>query len=81
MRFAYILIKAESGKIRAVADQLAEMEEASEVHSISGPYDILAKVRVEKYEDLGDLVPGKFQKIRESGRRTPSSYSISSSRR
>ena len=63
MRFAYILIKAESGKIRAVADQLAEMEEVSEVHSISGPYDILAKVMVEKYEDLGDLVPGKFQKI------------------
>jgi DNA-binding Lrp family transcriptional regulator len=63
MRFAYILIKAESGKIRAVADQLAEMEEVSEVHSISGPYDILTKVRVEKYEDLGDLVPGKFQKI------------------
>jgi DNA-binding Lrp family transcriptional regulator len=63
MRFAYILIKAESGKIRAVADQLAEMEEVSEVHSISGPYDVLAKVRVEKYEDLGDLVPGKFQKI------------------
>jgi DNA-binding Lrp family transcriptional regulator len=39
------------------------MEEVSEVHSISGPYDVLAKVRVEKYEDLGDLVPGKFQKI------------------
>ncbi len=63
MRFAYVLIKAESGKIRAVADQLAEMEEVSEVHSISGPYDILAKVRVEKYEDLGDVVPGKFQGI------------------
>jgi len=63
MRFAYILIKAESGKIKEVADQLAEIEEISEVHSMSGPYDILTKVRVDQYEDLGDMVPGKIQKI------------------
>jgi len=63
MRFAYILIKAESGKIREVADRLAEIEEISEVHSISGPYDLLAKARVERYEDLGDMVPGKIQGI------------------
>ncbi|MDH7500077.1 MAG: Lrp/AsnC ligand binding domain-containing protein [candidate division NC10 bacterium] len=63
MRFAYIMIKSESGKIREVADQLAEIEEISEVHSISGPYDLLAKVRVEQYEDLGDMVPEKIQKI------------------
>jgi DNA-binding Lrp family transcriptional regulator len=63
MRFAYILIKAESGRIGEVADRLAEIDEISEVHSISGPYDILAKVRVEKYEDLGDMVPGKLQKV------------------
>jgi len=63
MRFAYILIKSESGRIKEVADQLAEIEEISEVHSISGPYDLLAKVRVDQYEELGDMVPGKIQKI------------------
>lgn len=63
MRFAYILIKAESGRIKEIADQLAEIEEISEVHSISGPYDLLTKVRVDRYEDLGDMVPGKIQKI------------------
>jgi DNA-binding Lrp family transcriptional regulator len=63
MRFAYVLIKAVSGKIREVADRLAEMEEVSEVHSVSGPYDLLAKLRVGSYEELGQVVPERIQKI------------------
>src|SRR5688572_13761232 len=33
MRFAYILIKVERGRVREVANQLIELEEVSEVHS------------------------------------------------
>ena len=44
MRFAYILIKVERGQVREVAKQLIELDEVSEVHSISGPYDLIAKV-------------------------------------
>jgi DNA-binding Lrp family transcriptional regulator len=69
MRFAYILIKVERGRVREVANQLIELEEVSEVHSISGPHDLIAKIMVATYDDLGETIPDKVhhvQGIRET---------------
>jgi DNA-binding Lrp family transcriptional regulator len=69
MRFAYILIKVERGQVREVANQLIELDEVSEVHSISGPYDLIAKVMVPTYDALGEAIPDKvhaMQGIRET---------------
>jgi DNA-binding Lrp family transcriptional regulator len=60
MRFAYVLIKVERGCVHAVANQLIELEEVSEVHSISGPHDLIAKVMVPTYDDLGAAIPEKI---------------------
>jgi DNA-binding Lrp family transcriptional regulator len=57
MRFAYILIKVERGQVREVAKQLIELDEVSEVHSISGPYDLIAKMMVLTYDALGEAIP------------------------
>jgi DNA-binding Lrp family transcriptional regulator len=59
MRFAYVLIKVERGCVHDVANQLIELEEVSEVHSISGPHDLMAKVMVPTYDDLGATIPEK----------------------
>ena len=63
MRFAYILIKTERGRLRAVAEQLIELEEVSEVHSISGPHDLIAKIMVPTYDHLGDTIPDKIHRV------------------
>jgi DNA-binding Lrp family transcriptional regulator len=63
MRFAYILIKVERGRVREVANQLIELEEVSEIHSISGPHDLIAKIMVPTYDDLGETIPEKIHRI------------------
>ena len=63
MRFAYVLIKVERGCVHDVANQLIELEEVSEVHSISGPHDLIAKVMVPTYDDLGATIPEKIHRM------------------
>ena len=46
MRFAYILIKVERGQVREVANQLIELDEVSEVHSILVMFFVLCIVIV-----------------------------------
>jgi DNA-binding Lrp family transcriptional regulator len=47
-----------------VAEALSEMEGVYEVHMISGDWDLLAKVRGESVEAIGDLV---IQRLRRLG--------------
>jgi DNA-binding Lrp family transcriptional regulator len=63
MRFAYILIKVERGRVREVANQLIELEEVSEIHSVSGPHELIAKIMVPIYDDLGETIPEKIHRI------------------
>jgi DNA-binding Lrp family transcriptional regulator len=53
----FVFIKCELGKGDVVANSMAEIEGVSEVYSISGNYDLIAKVYVERYEDLATVVP------------------------
>jgi DNA-binding Lrp family transcriptional regulator len=53
----FVFIKCELGQVERVANQIAEIEGVSEVYSISGNYDLLAKVYVERYEDFATVVP------------------------
>ncbi len=57
---AIILMKAARDKINAVAEKLAEMEEISEVYSVSGVYDLVAVVRVRNNDGLAHLVTQKM---------------------
>jgi DNA-binding Lrp family transcriptional regulator len=63
MKAAFVLMKCELGKIEAVANQVIEMEGVSEVHSITGPFDLLVKLYAPTYEDFGDLIPDRIQKV------------------
>ena len=60
---AIILLTAERPRIRAVAEQLAECEEISEVYSVSGSYDLVAIVRVHSNEELAVLVTERLAAI------------------
>ena len=62
---ALVLMKVEKGKIQNVASTLGTFEEVKEVLSVTGEYDLVAKVQVKEYENMSDIVTDKFQKIDE----------------
>lgn len=58
---ALVLFKAERGKIPRLANQLGAIQEVVEVLSITGQYDLMAKIQVHDYENLSDIVTEKMQ--------------------
>ncbi len=58
-----ILINCQRGVINAVAEALAELDEISEVYSVSGNYDLVVVVRVKTNDDLAGLVTDHLIKI------------------
>ncbi|HEX7622545.1 MAG TPA: Lrp/AsnC ligand binding domain-containing protein [Anaeromyxobacteraceae bacterium] len=63
MKAAFVLIRCELGRIEDVANALMEIEGVSEVHSITGPWDLLAKLYAPDYDAFSDVIPGRVQKI------------------
>lgn len=63
MQTFFVEIKCALGKTYDVASALAELEIASEIYSIAGNYDILAKFYVDKEVDIGHFVGQKVQII------------------
>jgi DNA-binding Lrp family transcriptional regulator len=53
----FVFIKCELGRVDTVANKIVEVDGVSEVYSISGNYDLLVKVYVERYEDFANVVP------------------------
>ncbi len=58
---ALVLFKVEKGMIPSLATQLGAIEEVVEVFSITGEYDLIAKIQVREYEHLSDIVTDKMQ--------------------
>ena len=56
MQCFFVQIKCALGRTYAVASALAEAEIASEIYSIAGDYDILAKFYVSAGTDIGHFV-------------------------
>lgn len=63
MQTFFVEIKCALGRTYEVANALAEAEIASEIHSIAGPYDILAKFYVARDIDVGHFVGTHVQAI------------------
>ena len=49
---------------RETADEIADLRGISEVHMISGEWDMLLKVRGSSMEDIGKLVIDKLREIK-----------------
>jgi hypothetical protein len=59
----FVFIKCELGQVETVANKIVEVDGVSEVYSISGNYDLLVKVYVERYEDFANVVPQWIHRI------------------
>lgn len=53
---ALVLMKVERGAINAVAQSLLDIPGVAEVYSITGEYDLMALLRLARYEDLAEVV-------------------------
>ena len=63
MQTFFVEIKCALGRTYEVASALAEAEIASEIYSIAGHYDILAKFYAPTDADIGRFVGEKVQTI------------------
>ena len=63
MQTFFVEIKCALGKTYEVANALAEAEIASDIHSIAGHYDILAKCYVPRETDIGHFIGENVQII------------------
>lgn len=63
MQCFFVQIKTKLGEAYAVADSLAQEEIASEIHSTSGEYDLLAKFYVEDDVDVGRFVNERLHPV------------------
>jgi DNA-binding Lrp family transcriptional regulator len=64
MTFAFVLVKCEPGHLEEVANAIMEIDGVSEVHSITGPFDLLVKLYAPSYQAFGDLIPDRLQKVK-----------------
>ena len=63
MKAAFVLVKCQLGRLEQVANALMEIEGVSEVHSVTGPWDLLVKLYAPDHEAFGDLIPDQLQKV------------------
>ena len=64
MQAIFILVKCELGTAYQVAARMVdEIEEISEVYSISGVYDLMVKCYLPKDRDIGHFVTDTVQKL------------------
>ena len=63
MQTIFVMLKCELGHAYEVADQAVEVEQVSEVHSISGQYDLMLKCFLESGQDIGQFVVEVLQKL------------------
>ena len=60
---ALVLIKAETGLINELAEQLADVPGLNEVFSVAGQYDLVALVRVKENEELAEVISKRVRKL------------------
>ncbi len=64
MQTIFVMVKCELGKAYEVADQAVQkIEPVSEVHSISGQYDLLMKCYLAQDDDIGRFVTEHVQTL------------------
>jgi DNA-binding Lrp family transcriptional regulator len=64
MKTIFVFAKCELGQAYKVADEaVLDVEQVSEVHSISGQYDLLIKCYLDDDADIGHFVTEKLQTL------------------
>ncbi|HTO01243.1 MAG TPA: Lrp/AsnC ligand binding domain-containing protein [Microthrixaceae bacterium] len=60
---AVVLIEAEPAAITDLAQQLVEIDNVSEVYSVTGEFDLVVMVRVREHQELAEVVTGNIARL------------------
>ena len=60
---ALVLMNVEREAVNETAQQLLAIPGVAEVYSVTGEYDLVALLRLHKYEDLAEVVTGRMVQI------------------
>ncbi len=60
---AIVLIKCDVAGIPDTGATIAQIPQVTEVYSVTGQFDLVAMVRVREHDELGDVIPGRLNKI------------------
>lgn len=60
---AIVMIQAERFSIQETAEALAGVPSVREVYSVTGDWDIVAILKLPRYDDLDDVVTGHLRKM------------------
>ena len=63
MKTIFVQVKCELGRAYQVAEDVVDVNGVSEVHSISGQYDLLLKCYLEADSDIGHFVTERIQTL------------------
>lgn len=63
MQTIFVMVKCELGQAYDVAAGAVETEQVSEVHSISGQYDLMMKCYLDDGTDIGHFVTDTLQRL------------------
>jgi DNA-binding Lrp family transcriptional regulator len=63
MQTIFVQVKCDLGLAYEVADAAVDVPQVSEVHSISGQYDLMLKCFLDDGVDLGQFVVDSIQKL------------------
>ncbi len=53
---AFVLIRARGDRIATLGEAIAELPQMAEVYSVTGPFDLVALLRLKDLEELDDAV-------------------------
>ena len=61
---AFVLVVADSGSEKKIADKLADADGVDDVEVIYGDYDLIAKIHVADIAQLGDFIINNIRSIK-----------------
>lgn len=60
---AFVLLEVDVDRVGEVAASIAQVDEAVEVYSVTGRYDLIVKVKVARNEDLAEVVTAAIGRV------------------
>ena len=63
MRAVFVMLKVEPGTLHAVSQAIADLEIVSELYSVVGEHDLIAKIYVDSFEQLAEIVNDRIHKV------------------
>jgi len=60
---AYVLIEAQGGKSKTVAQEIAKINGVKSAYAVTGLYDVIAQLEGDSVNQIGDMVLSRVQAV------------------